>query len=90
MAYKAGITPDMSIISVNGSAYTSEVPRKAILAAEKDIKPIELVVLRGDRYQMITLDYHGGLRYPSLHRVDGTPARFDDILAPSKSPLPAM
>jgi len=90
VAYKAGITPDMSIISVNESAYTSEVLCKAILAAEKDIKPIELVVLRGDRYQTITLDYHGGLRYPSLHRVDGTPARFDDILAPSKSPLPAM
>jgi predicted metalloprotease with PDZ domain len=90
VAYKAGITPDMSIISVNGSAYTPGVLRKAILAAEKDIKPIELVFLRGDRYQTIPLDYHGGLRYPSLHRVGGTPARFDDILAPSKSPLPAM
>jgi hypothetical protein len=31
-----------------------------------------------------------GLRIPSLQRVDGTPDRLDDILAPSKRPLPAM
>jgi predicted metalloprotease with PDZ domain len=88
-AFKAGITPDMELISVNGTVYTAEVLRKAIVAAEKDTKPISLVFRRGDQVETIPLDYHGGLRYPSLQRVEGTPARFDDILAPSKSPLPA-
>ena len=37
----------------------------------------------------IAIDYHRGLRYPSLQRVEGTPDRLDDILAPSKSPLPS-
>jgi hypothetical protein len=30
----------------------------------------------------VSLDYHGGLRIPHLERVDGTPARLDDILKP--------
>jgi predicted metalloprotease with PDZ domain len=89
-AFKAGITPDMVIISVNGTVYSAAVLRKAIVAAEKDTKPLELVFQRGDDVKTISLDYHGGLRYPSLQRVEGTPARFDDILAPSKSPLPPM
>ncbi len=89
-AYKAGITPDMKIVSVNGTVYSADVLRKAIVAAEKETKPLTLVLVRGDRLQTIALDYHGGLRYPSLQRIEGTPARFDDILAPSKSPLPAM
>ena len=31
-----------------------------------------------------SLDYRGGLRYPHLEKVDGTPDRLDAILAPSK------
>ncbi len=89
-AFKAGITPDMELVSVNGTAYTADLLKKAIVDAEKGTAPIELVFLRGDQYKTISLDYHKGLRYPSLERVEGTPARFDDILAPSKSPLPAM
>jgi hypothetical protein len=42
------------------------------------------------QYKTIDLPYYDGMRYPSLQRVDGTPDRLDDILAPSKSPLPAM
>jgi hypothetical protein len=31
---------------------------------------------------MVTLNYHGGERYPHLERVSGTPDRLDDILKP--------
>ncbi len=89
-AFKAGMTPDMELVSVNGTAYSADVLRKAIVAAEKGSEPIVLQLLRGDQYTTVSLDYHGGLRYPSLQRVDGAPARLDDILAPSKSPLPPM
>jgi hypothetical protein len=43
-----------------------------------------------DRYLTIPFAYYDGLRYPSLERIDGTPDRLDEILAPSKSPLPSM
>ncbi len=89
-AFKAGITPDMELISVNGTAYTREALKKAIVAAEKGTAPIQLQFLREDEYKTFTLDYHGGLRYPLLQRVEGMPARFDDILAPSKAPLPSF
>ena len=89
-AWKAGITPDMQLVSVNGTAYSADVLKKAIVAAEKGTEPIVLVLSRGDQFKTVSLDYRGGLRYPHLERVEGTPARFDDILAPSKSPFPAM
>jgi hypothetical protein len=79
----------MILISVNGTVYTAATLRKAIVEAEKDTKPIQLVFQRGNLVENIAIDYHRGLRYPSLQRVEGTPARLDDILAPSKSALPS-
>ena len=88
-AFKAGVTPDMQLLAVNGTAYTPAVLKQAIVAAENDTKPIDLTFMRGNQLKTIAIDYHRGLRYPSLQRVEGTPDRLDDILAPSKSPLPS-
>lgn len=89
-AFNAGITPDMQIVSVNGKAYSTKVLRDALMEAERTKQPIELQFRRGDEYKSFSIPYYGGLRIPSLERVDGTPARLDDILAPSKRSLPAM
>ena len=89
-AFKAGVTPDMTFVSVNGTAYTAEGLRKAILEAEKTHQPLQLQFKRGNDYRTISMPYFDGLRYPSLQRVDGTPDRLDDILAPSKAALPVM
>ncbi len=89
-AFKAGVTPDMKIISVNGTAYTPKLLTDAILAAEKDKKPLQLQFRHGKEYKTVAIPYYDGMRYPSLERVEGTPDRMDNILAPSKSPLPAM
>ena len=62
----------------------------AILQAEKDKKPIELQFRKNDLYNTVAMPYYDGLHYPSLQRVSGTPDRLDEILAPSKSPLPSM
>jgi predicted metalloprotease with PDZ domain len=89
-AFKAGIVPQMLLVSVNGTAYTSKALADAILAAEKSKQPLQLQFRDGDKYTIVSLPYYDGLRIPTLERVDGTPDRLDDILAPSKSPLPAM
>ena len=89
-AFKAGITPDMQLVSVNGTAYTAQVLREAILAAEKDKQPLQLQLRKENHYWTASIPYYDGMRYPSLERVDGAPDRLDEILAPSKSPLPAM
>jgi predicted metalloprotease with PDZ domain len=89
-AFKAGVTPDMQIVSVNGKSFSPEDLRDAILQAEQSKQPLQLQFKRGDDYATISIPYYSGLRIPSLQRVDGTPARLDDILAPSKKQLPAM
>jgi predicted metalloprotease with PDZ domain len=89
-AFKAGITPDMHIVSVNGKAFSAQMLRDAIVEAEKTKKPLSLQFRRGDEFTTVTLSYFDGLRVPSLQRVEGTPDRLEEIFAPSKSPLPAM
>jgi predicted metalloprotease with PDZ domain len=90
VAFKAGIVPEMQLVSVNGTAYTAKGLTDAILAAEKSKQPLQLLLRNGDKFTTVSLPYYDGLRIPSLERVNGTPDRLDDILAPSKSPLPAM
>jgi predicted metalloprotease with PDZ domain len=81
-AFKGGVTPDMQITAVNGIAFKTEVLRNAILDAEKNQMPIKLLVKRDNEFGTLNVDYHGGLRYPHLERVNGTPDRLDAILQP--------
>ncbi len=81
-AFKAGMTSDMSIAAVNNKSFSTEVLRDAILAVEKNTAAIELLVKQNKRYHTVKIDYHGGLRYPVLERVEGTPDYLDAILAP--------
>jgi predicted metalloprotease with PDZ domain len=84
LAFKAGMTPDMQLQAVNDQKYTAAGLRESILAAEKTKEPIKLLLKRGDEFVTVSLDYHGGMRYPHLERVETTPDRLDAILAPSK------
>jgi predicted metalloprotease with PDZ domain len=84
LAFKAGITPDMQLQAVNDQKYTAAALREAIVAAEKSKEPIKLLLKRGDDFVTVSLDYHGGMRYPHLERVEATADRLDAILASSK------
>ena len=84
LAFKAGVTPDMQLVGVNDHSFSIAALHDTILAAEKSQEPIKLLLKRGDEILTVSLNYHGGLRYPHLERVEGTPDRLDAILAPSK------
>jgi predicted metalloprotease with PDZ domain len=84
VAYKAGVSPDMQLQAVNDQKYTAAGLREIILAAEKSKEPIKLLLKRGDEFVTVSLDYHGGMRHPHLQRVESTPDRLDEILAPAK------
>jgi predicted metalloprotease with PDZ domain len=84
VAYKAGVTPDMQLQAVNDQKYTAAGLREIIFAAEKSKEPIKLLLKRGDEFVTVSLDYHGGMRYPHLERIAATPDRLDEILAPAK------
>jgi predicted metalloprotease with PDZ domain len=83
-AFKAGVTPEMQLQAVNDQAFNVENLRAAILAAEKNNVPIKLLLKRDGEFTTVNIDYHGGLRYPHLERVESAPDRLDDILAPVK------
>ena len=81
--YTVGLTDGTKLIAVNGLAYKGDRLKQAIReAAKPGAAPISLLVRKGDRFSTVSLDYHGGLRYPHLERIEGTPALLDDILAP--------
>jgi len=79
---KAGVGPGMKIVAVNGRAYTPAVLRQAVRDAKGSGAATQLIVENTGYFKLVTLDYHGGERYPVLKRVTGTPDRLDDILKP--------
>jgi predicted metalloprotease with PDZ domain len=83
-AFKAGITPDMQLQAVNDQKYTVAGLKEVVLSAEQSKEPIKLLLKRGDDFVTVSLDYHGGMRYAHLERVEGSPDRLDMILAPAK------
>ena len=84
VGFQAGMSGGSTLLAVNGRAYKPEVLREAVTAAKDGKEPIQLLVKKGNLYQTYALDYHGGLKYPRLERIQGTPDRLDAILKPLK------
>jgi predicted metalloprotease with PDZ domain len=82
VADKAKLGPGMQIVAVNGRQFAGSLLNDAIEGAKGNQDPIELIVVNTGVYRVIGLDYHEGLRYPHLQRVDGTPDYLDEILKP--------
>ena len=76
-AFRAGVTKSNQLVAVNGMAYKAERLSDAITANKGGQAPIELLLKDGDSYRTVRIDYRGGLRYPRLERIDGTPERLD-------------
>ncbi len=80
-AFNAGLTNGDHIIAVNGLGYSGALLEEAVRATRTSSSAIQLIVKSGDYYRVVSIDYHGGLRYPHLERYPSQPARLDDILA---------
>lgn len=81
-AFNAGIVNGAQVVAVNGTAYSSDTIKDAITTAKTDREPINLLVKRGDRYDTVAIDYHGGLRYPWIEPVGKGRQGLDLLLAP--------
>lgn len=71
-AFTAGLTVSTKVLAVNGIAYDADRLKAAITSAKAG-KPIELLVKNGDHFRTVSIPYQGGLRYPRLERIEGTP-----------------
>jgi predicted metalloprotease with PDZ domain len=83
-AFRAGLTVGDQILAVNGIAYETERLKETILAAKTGKEPITLIVKDGDHFRVVPIDYHGGLRYPRLERIEGRPDLLSKIYEPLK------
>ncbi|MDF3623681.1 M61 family metallopeptidase [Brytella acorum] len=82
-AYNAGLVAHDEIVAVNGESYTPELLTAAIKDATKPTAaPIELLIRSGAHVRTVKIPYHGGMRYPHLERIPGTPDRLDAIYSP--------
>jgi predicted metalloprotease with PDZ domain len=81
-ADKAKLGPGMQIVAVNGRQFAPQLLSDAIRDAQGNTNPISLIVVNTGVYRVLRIDYHDGLKFPHLQRVDGTPDRLDDILKP--------
>jgi predicted metalloprotease with PDZ domain len=81
-ADKAKLGPGMQIVAVNGRQYSASLLGQAISDAKGNTAPIELIVVNTGYYKVVKLDYHDGLRFPHLERVNGTPDYLSEILKP--------
>jgi hypothetical protein len=84
VGFRAGLAPNTTVVAVNNRAYKGEVLKAAVKAAKDGKEPITLLVRKGNTFRTISLDYHGGLRYPRLERIPGTRDRLEAIFAALK------
>ena len=76
-AQKAGITPAVKLIAVNGRQFTPTVLREAVAAG----KAVELLIKDGEFYKSFKVEYTGGERYPHLVRDTSSPDLLTAIVA---------
>ncbi|WP_292228636.1 peptidase M61 [Brevundimonas sp.] len=81
-AFEQRIGAGWQLVAVNGVAGSAEALRNAVTAAKGTDASIELLIKSGDRFRTVAFDYHDGLRYPRLERIEGTPDRLGAILTP--------
>lgn len=82
-AFKAGLAPGMTLLAVNGRAWSESVLKEAITAAKSpSTATIDLLVRSFDTFQTARVEYHDGLRYPRLERIKGTEDRLSALLRP--------
>ncbi|QDZ08386.1 M61 family metallopeptidase [Sphingomonas panacisoli] len=81
-AYGVGLTVGDTIVAVNGLAYTDDRLRAAVSDAKGTKAPIVLVVKAGEEVKTVSIDYHGGLRYPHFVKTGTGDTGLDRLLTP--------
>jgi predicted metalloprotease with PDZ domain len=82
-AFRAGIASGGTLVAVQGRDFSVDRLKDAIAAAAEGA-PLDLLVHTGDAWRTFRIDYRGGLRYPHLERIAGTPDRLGAILSPRR------
>ncbi|HEX9202160.1 MAG TPA: M61 family peptidase, partial [Acidobacteriaceae bacterium] len=85
---KAKFSPGQKIFAVNGVIFTGDGLKAAVRQAKGKTEPIHFILQTNNFVSLADVDYHDGERYPTLVRVEGTPAYLDEITKPLTVPPP--
>lgn len=85
-AAKAGLSPGMQLIAVNGRKYSKALLLDAVRDAVRNPPALEFLVANGEFYKTCAVDYHLGPRYPHLERIGSRPDLLSSMISPA-SPL---
>ncbi|MBB6123942.1 M61 family metallopeptidase [Sphingobium subterraneum] len=88
-AFRAGLTVGQKVIAVNGTEYTPDLLKGALIAAKDPKRPVELLVRREKAFTTIKLDYSLGLRYPRLAKTGEGEGSLDRLLQPKTTTAPS-
>jgi len=80
-AANAGVAYKDAIVAVDEREFTPVVLDEEIQIAAKRPEPIRLLLKRDGVFRSVSVDYHGGLRYPHLERVATRPDRLTPFIA---------
>lgn len=81
-AAKAGLGAGVKIVAVNWRTFSASELHAVVKASRRAAEPITLIVQSGKTFKLITIDYHGGDRYPHLERNAGSQDLLQAITAP--------
>jgi predicted metalloprotease with PDZ domain len=80
---QAGLAPGVQVIGINGRKFTRERFEEA-LAESVTGRKMEFLLLDGDRFRTVVLEYSAGPRYLDLARDEQRPDVLEKILSPAR------
>jgi predicted metalloprotease with PDZ domain len=81
-AFNTGMAVGNQLVAVNNRTFDMDDLKQAIKEAGGNGRAVELLLKDGNLYRSVTLDWHGGLRYPRLEKVGKGQGTLDALLAP--------
>jgi predicted metalloprotease with PDZ domain len=88
-AAKAGLGVGDTIVAVDDREFSSDELTTEMKADVKSGDSLRLIVKRDGIFRDVTIQYHDGPKYPHLVRIDGTPDKLAEILAPHRAGAPS-
>jgi predicted metalloprotease with PDZ domain len=81
--FDAKLTVGDTIVAVDGLAYSDDRLKSAVTDAKgAKSPPVTLLIKAGEEVRTVTIDYHGGLRYPHLEKIGTGETGLDKLLTP--------
>jgi len=86
-ADKAKLAPGQKLLGVNGLVYSGSALEQAVTAAKSGTEPIHLIMQSQTYLKPVDIDYHEGMKFPVMVRVEGTRDYLDEITEPLVKPI---